>query len=78
MPYQRQKEEEKTFLQARETEQLDQAEVVSGDQDSTAVVGVQRVDVTDVGVFGPDPTHLRPNHTSPGRPVDPFDLLFGA
>lgn len=66
-----------TFFQTRETEDLDETEVVTGRQHGAAVVGIYGVDVVDVGVLGPDPTDFWPDDTRPGNPVDPLGLLFG-
>lgn len=65
-----------TFLQAREPEEFDKTKIISGHQDSAAVVGIHRVHVGQCGIFGPDAVHLRPNNTSPRHPMEPLRLLL--
>lgn len=66
----------RTFLKTRESEELDEAEVVARHQHCAAVIGVHRVDVIDVGVFRPDSIHLGSENTCPRHPVDSFGFLL--
>lgn len=65
-----------TFLEAGEPEEFDEAQVISCHQHSTAVVGIHRVHVGGVRVFGPDAVHFCPNDACPCHPVDPLCLLL--
>lgn len=67
----------RTFLEAREAEEFDEAQVVAGGQHGAAVVGVHRVDVGYVGVFGPDAVDFGAQHAGPRHPVGPLGLLLG-
>ncbi len=65
-----------TFLLTREPEEFDEAEVVASYQHCAAVVGIYRVHVSDVGIFGPDAVYFCPDDTCPSHPVDPLCLLL--
>ena len=59
-----------TFLPAREPEQLDESEVVAGDDHAALRVDVGAVDVGEVRVAGPDAAQLRAEHPGPRRPLN--------
>lgn len=72
----RRQDEAQTFLQAGEAEQLHQAEVVSGDEHRSGVVGVHSVDGCWVRVFRPDAVDLGAQDAAPGGPELIFHLLL--
>ena len=65
-------------LDGRKAEELDEAEVVAGDDDLVGEVGVRGVDVRLVGVLLPDAVDLVAEHARECVPFDLFDLFLFA
>lgn len=65
-----------TFPQAGEAEQLNEAQVISGNEHRSGVIGVHGIDLSESRVFGPDAADLRAQDAAPGRPAETFHLVF--